>query len=325
MEFQHTSVMLTETITQLNVKPEGIYLDGTLGGGGHSWEIASMLKGGHLYGMDQDGDAIAAAKKRLAPFEEKVTLIRDNFANAKEALAVYGVNQVNGILVDLGVSSFQLDEPDRGFSYRFDAPLDMRMDRRRELTAKDIINHYSEKELFRMIRDYGEERFAQNIAKHILRARADKEIQTTYELNDIIKAAIPAKMRTDGHPSKRTYQAIRIECNEELTILQQALKDFADLLAPEGRLCVITFHSLEDRITKNTFRTLENPCICPPDFPVCVCGRVSSGKVITKKPIYPTSQELDLNPRSKSAKLRVFQKTKLPIRDKTAGIASNQT
>jgi 16S rRNA (cytosine1402-N4)-methyltransferase len=276
-----------------------------------------MLESGHLYGMDQDGDAIAAAKKRLAPFEEKVTLIRDNFANAKEALAAYEVNQVNGILVDLGVSSFQLDEPDRGFSYRFDAPLDMRMDRRRELTAKDIINHYSEKELFRMIRDYGEERFAQNIAKHILRARADKEIQTTFELNDIIKAAIPAKMRTDGHPSKRTYQAIRIECNEELTILQQALKDFADLLAPGGRLCVITFHSLEDRITKNTFRTLENPCVCPPDFPVCVCGRVSSGQVITKKPIYPTSQELDINPRSKSAKLRVFQKNEIPIRDKT--------
>jgi 16S rRNA (cytosine1402-N4)-methyltransferase len=300
--------MLAETITQLNIKPEGIYLDGTIGGGGHAWEIVSALKGGHLYGMDQDGDAIAAAKKLLAPFEDKVTFIRDNFANAKEALAANGEQQVDGILVDLGVSSFQLDEPDRGFSYRYDAPLDMRMDQRRELTAKDIINHYSEKELFRMIRDYGEERFAQNIAKHILRARADKEIQTTFELNDIIKAAIPAKMRTDGHPSKRTYQAIRIECNEELTILQQALKDFAELLAPGGILCVITFHSLEDRITKNTFRILANPCICPPDFPVCACGRVSQGKVVTKKPIAPSAQELEVNPRAKSAKLRVFQK-----------------
>jgi 16S rRNA (cytosine1402-N4)-methyltransferase len=310
MAFQHTSVLLTETIAQLHVEPEGIYLDGTLGGGGHAKEIASFLNTGHLYGMDQDGDATEAARIRLAPYADKVTFIRDNFANAKEALAPYNIHRANGILVDLGVSSFQLDEPDRGFSYRYDAPLDMRMDRRRELTAKEIVNHYSEKELYRMIRDYGEERFAQNIAKHILRARADKEIQTTFELNDIIKAAIPAKMRTDGHPSKRTYQAIRIECNEELTILEQALKDFVDLLAPEGRLCVITFHSLEDRITKNTFRTLENPCTCPPDFPVCVCGKVSQGKVLTKKPIVPSPQEREHNPRSKSAKLRVFQKRK---------------
>jgi 16S rRNA (cytosine1402-N4)-methyltransferase len=310
MAFQHTSVLLTETIAQLHVEPEGMYLDGTLGGGGHAKEIASALNTGHLYGMDQDGDAIAAAKIRLAPYADKVSFIRDNFVNAKAALTAYDIHQVNGILVDLGVSSFQLDEPDRGFSYRYDAPLDMRMDRRRELTAKEIVNHYSEKELYRMIRDYGEERFAQNIAKHILRARADKEIQTTFELNDIIKAAIPAKMRTDGHPSKRTYQAIRIECNEELTILEQALKDFVDLLAPEGRLCVITFHSLEDRITKNTFRTLENPCTCPSDFPVCVCGKVSQGKVLTKKPIVPSPQEQEYNPRSKSAKLRVFQKGK---------------
>lgn len=308
MVFQHTSVMLTETITQLHVNPKGIYLDGTIGGGGHSWEIVSALTTGHLYGMDQDSDAIAAAGEHLAPYADKLTLIRDNFAHGKAALEAFHVSQVDGILVDLGVSSYQLDEPQRGFSYRYDAPLDMRMDRRQELTAKEIVNHYSQQELFRMIRDYGEERFAQNIAKHILRARAEKEIETTYELNEIIKSAIPAKMRTDGHPSKRTYQAIRIECNDELNHLKNALTDFVDMLKPEGRLCVITFHSLEDRMVKNAFKTMENPCICPSDFPVCTCGRISQGYVVTKKPIIPSLEEQERNPRSKSAKLRVFQK-----------------
>ena len=308
MEFSHYSVMLAETIEELNIKPDGIYLDGTLGGGGHAYQVCKRLEGGHFYGIDQDDAAIAAAGARLSEFGDKVTIIRNNYCNAKAALSELGVTGVDGIVLDLGVSSHQLDTEDRGFSYRFDAPLDMRMDRRQTLTARDIVNNYSEMELFRLIRDYGEDQFAKNIAKHIVKARADKPIETTFELNEIIKAAIPAKMRQNGHPSKQTFQAIRIECNRELEVLRNSLDDLIDLLNPGGRLCIITFHSLEDRMVKTSFKQNENPCTCPPEFPVCVCGKVSKGKVITKKPILPGKEELEENSRSKSAKLRVFEK-----------------
>lgn len=307
MEFGHYSVLLAETMEQLQVKPDGIYVDGTLGGGGHAYEICRLLTTGHLYGIDQDEDAIRAAGERLAPFGSKITLFRDNYCNMKPLLRAEGVEKADGILLDLGVSSYQLDREERGFSYRFDAPLDMRMDRRRTLTAREIVNQYSESELYRIIRDYGEEQFAKNIAKHIVRTRADKPIESTYELNEVIRAAIPAKMRRDGHPSKRTFQAIRIECNGELDVLQNSLDDFIDMLKPGGKLCVITFHSLEDRIVKMTFRRNESPCTCPPDFPVCVCGKISKGTVVTRKPIIPSQEELEENSRSKSAKLRVFQ------------------
>ena len=308
MEFSHYSVMLTETIEELNIKPDGIYLDGTLGGGGHAYQVCKKLEGGHFYGIDQDDAAIAAAGARLSEFGDKVTIIRNNYCNAKAALLELGVTGVDGIVLDLGVSSHQLDTEDRGFSYRFDAPLDMRMDRRQTLTARDIVNNYSEMELFRLIRDYGEDQFAKNIAKHIVKARADKPIETTFELNEIIKVAIPAKMRQNGHPSKQTFQAIRIECNREREVLRNSLDDLIDLLNPGGRLCIITFHSLEDRMVKTSFKQNENPCTCPPEFPVCVCGKASKGKVITKKPILPGKQELEENSRSKSAKLRVFEK-----------------
>ena len=310
MDFKHTSVLLEETIDNLQIKPEGIYVDGTLGGGGHSNRIVSMLMGdGRLIGIDQDDAAIEAAGIRLRPYEERVTLIRDNYCNARQALMQLGIDKVDGIVLDLGVSSFQLDHAERGFSYKYDTPLDMRMDRRQSLTAADIINGYSEMELFRVIKDYGEEQFAKNIAKHIVNARKDKPIETTGELNEIIKAAIPAKMRaTGGHPSKRTFQAIRIECNKELEVLKDSLDGFIEMLKPEGRLCIITFHSLEDRIVKTAFRRNENPCTCPPDFPVCVCGQVSKGRVITRKPILPSKNEIAANKRAKSAKLRVFEK-----------------
>jgi len=308
MEFKHYSVMLAETIEELNIKPDGIYVDGTLGGGGHAFEVCKRLTTGRFYGIDQDDAAIAAAGERLKPYGDRVTILRNNYCNAKAALAEQGVTGVDGIVLDLGVSSHQLDTEDRGFSYRYDAPLDMRMDRRQSLTAKDIVNDYSEMELFRIIRDYGEDNFAKNIAKHIVRARADKPIETTFELNEIIKAAIPAKMRQNGHPSKQTFQAIRIECNRELEVLRNSLDDFIDLLKPGGRFCIITFHSLEDRLVKTAFKKNENPCTCPPEFPVCVCGKNSKGRVVTRKPILPTEQELEENSRSKSAKLRVFEK-----------------
>ena len=308
MEFSHYSVLLNETVEQLHIKPDGIYVDGTLGGGGHAFEICSRLSTGRLYGIDRDDAAIAAAGERLAPFGDRVTILRENYCNIKSLLHGEGISGVDGIVLDLGVSSYQLDESERGFSYRFDAPLDMRMDRRQTLTAKDIVNDYSEEKLYRLIRDYGEERFAANIAKHIVRARQDKPVETTFQLNDIIRAAIPAKMRQNGHPSKQTFQAIRIECNRELDVLKNSLDELIGLLAPEGRLCVITFHSLEDRIVKTTFKRNENPCTCPPSFPVCVCGQVSRGSVVTKKPILPSEKELEQNHRSKSAKLRVFSK-----------------
>ncbi|WP_318708635.1 16S rRNA (cytosine(1402)-N(4))-methyltransferase RsmH [Candidatus Acetatifactor stercoripullorum] len=313
MEFSHYSVLLSETVEGLNINPDGIYVDGTLGGGGHALEICRRLKRGHLYGIDQDDAAIAAAERRLSEFQDKVTILRDNYCNARAALSALGVKKVDGVVLDLGVSSHQFDEAERGFSYRFDAPLDMRMDRRKTLTARDIVNNYSEQELFHIIRDYGEDPFAKNIAKHIVKAREQGPVETTYQLNEIIKAAIPAKMRQKGHPSKQTFQALRIECNRELEVLKNSLDDFIDLLNPGGRLCIITFHSLEDRIVKTAFKRNENPCTCPPEFPVCVCGKKSRGKVITRKPILPGEQELLQNARSKSAKLRVFEKGKEEI------------
>lgn len=311
MEFNHYSVLLNETIENLNIKPDGIYVDGTLGGGGHAYQVASRLsEKGRLIGIDQDADAIAAAGERLKEFGDKITIIRSNYANMKEELHRIGVEKVDGIVLDLGVSSFQLDTPERGFTYRDEsAPLDMRMDDRQSLTAKDIVNGYSEMELYRIIRDYGEDKFAKNIAKHIVQERAKKPIETTGELTEIIRASIPMKVQvTGGHPAKRTFQAIRIELNKELEVLQNNLDDMIDLLNPGGRICIITFHSLEDRIVKSNFKRNENPCTCPSDFPVCVCGKVSKGKVITRKPILPSEKELEENSRSKSAKLRVFER-----------------
>lgn len=308
MEFQHKSVLLEETVSSLNIKPDGIYVDGTLGGGGHSLEICKQLsEKGRLIGIDQDDAAIKAAAQRLKEHESKVTIIRSNYCNMKQCLNDIGIEKVDGIILDLGVSSYQLDTAERGFTYREDAPLDMRMDRRQAYTAKDIVNEYSEMELYRIIRDYGEDRFAKNIAKHIVQARAKKPIETTNELTEIIKNAIPAKVRkTGGHPAKRTFQAIRIELNKELEVLENTLDEMIDLLKEGGHLSIITFHSLEDRIVKSNFRKNENPCICPPEFPMCVCGKKSKGKVVTRKPILPSEKELEENSRSKSAKLRVF-------------------
>lgn len=311
MEFNHYSVLLKETIDNLDIKPDGIYVDGTLGGGGHAYQVASRLsEKGRLIGIDQDADAIAAAGERLQEFGDKITIIRSNYANMKEELHRIGVEKVDGIVLDLGVSSFQLDTPERGFTYRDEqAPLDMRMDDRQSRTAKDIVNGYSEMELYRIIRDYGEDKFAKNIAKHIVAARAIKPIETTGELTEIIRASIPMKVQaTGGHPAKRTFQAIRIELNRELEVLQNNLDDMIELLNPGGRICIITFHSLEDRIVKTNFKRNENPCTCPSDFPVCVCGKKSKGKVITRKPILPSEEELEANSRSKSAKLRVFER-----------------
>lgn len=311
MEFKHKSVLLKETIENLNIKPDGIYVDGTLGGGGHAYEVCKRLSNrGKFIGIDQDADAIKAATRRLLEFEDKVQIIRSNYCDMREALGEIGISRVDGIVLDLGVSSYQLDDPERGFTYRAeDAPLDMRMDQRQQFTAKELVNTYSEMELYRIIRDYGEDKFAKNIAKHIVAARAKKPLETTGELTEIIKAAIPAKIRMNaGHPAKRTFQAIRIELNKELEVLQNSLEDMIELLNPGGRICIITFHSLEDRIVKSIYRKSENPCTCPSDFPVCVCGKKPLGKVITRKPILPTEEEMEYNPRSKSAKLRVFEK-----------------
>ncbi len=309
MEFKHVSVLLEETLDGLNIKPDGLYMDGTLGGGGHSFHIAERLTSGHLYGIDQDADAIKAASERLACYGDKVTIIRDNYVNGVARLKEKGVTGLDGIKLDLGVSSYQLDTAERGFTYKEDAPLDMRMDDRQSLTAKEIVNTYSETELFRIIRDYGEDNFAKNIAKHICIARQDKEIETTFELNEIIKAAIPAKIRAKGgHPSKRTFQAIRIECNKELDVLKNSIEEMVDFLNPGGRLAIITFQSLEDRIVKKAFASLQNPCTCPPNIPMCVCGKKSKGACVNRKPILPSEEEIEANKRSKSAKLRVFEK-----------------
>lgn len=311
MTFEHKSVLLNETVDSLNVKPDGIYVDGTLGGGGHALNVCKRLgENGRLIGIDQDADAITAATMRLEAFKDKVTIVRSNYKNIQMVLSDLSIERVDGIYLDLGVSSYQLDMPDRGFTYREEnAPLDMRMDQRNDQTAADIINDYSEFDLYRIIRDYGEDKFAKNIAKHIVRSRAEKPIKTTGELTEIIKGAIPAKIRAvGGHPSKKTFQAIRIELNKELEVLNNSLDTMIDLLNPGGRLAIITFHSLEDRMVKTRFRTNERPCTCPPDFPVCVCGKKSKGKVITRKPIIPSEDEMIENKRSKSSKLRVFER-----------------
>ncbi|MEE3420423.1 MAG: 16S rRNA (cytosine(1402)-N(4))-methyltransferase RsmH [Lachnospiraceae bacterium] len=310
MEFVHKSVLLNETIASLAIRPDGIYVDGTLGGAGHSLEIVKRLnESGRLIGIDRDGAAIKAAGERLADAGERVSIVRGNYADMPSIVRSLGYDKVDGILLDLGVSSYQLDTADRGFSYMHDAPLDMRMDQREARTAGDIVNEASERELFRMIRDYGEDRFAQNIAKHIVEYRQKKRIETTGELVGIIEASIPMKFRKQGgHPAKRTFQALRIELNGELTALTDTLDQMIDLLDNKGRLSIITFHSLEDRIVKSAFRRNENPCTCPPDFPVCVCGKKSKGRVITRKPILPSDKEMEENPRSKSAKLRVFER-----------------
>lgn len=312
MEFKHKSVLLEETIESLAVKPDGIYVDGTLGGAGHGYEVCKRLsEKGRFIGIDQDTDAIAAASERLSVYKDKVQIdiVKSNYHEIADVLAGLGVDKVDGILLDIGVSSYQLDNAERGFTYKVDAPLDMRMDKSNPVTAKDIVNGYSETELFRVIRDYGEDKFAKNIAKHIVMARNKKEIETTGELIEAIKAAVPAKIQaTGGHPAKKTFQAIRIELNKELEVLEDSIDTMIDLLNDGGRLSIITFHSLEDRIVKNKFRENENPCTCPKNFPVCVCGRKSKGKVVTRKPIVPSDEEITENKRSKSSKLRTFER-----------------
>ena len=311
MEFVHKSVLLNETIDGLNIQPDGIYVDGTLGGGGHAYEVCRRLGDkGSIVGIDQDAAAIEAAGNRLKDFGEKVTIVRSNYCDMKSKLHELGIDKVDGIVLDLGVSSYQLDTAERGFSYREDAPLDMRMDTRQKMTARDIVNDYEEMELYRVIRDYGEDKFAKNIAKHIVAARKVKPIETTGELTEIIRASIPMKyQKKSGHPAKRTFQAIRIELNRELEVLKDSLDDMIDLLNPGGRLCIITFHSLEDRIVKSAFRKNENPCTCPSDFLVCVCGKVSKGSILTRKPILPSEEEMEENSRTKSAKLRIFERS----------------
>ena len=308
MEFHHISVLLNECIDNLNIRPDGIYVDGTMGGGGHSLEIAKRLTTGRLICIDQDPNAHGAAGKRLAEYKDRITFVRDNFGNIKSILDSLGIEKIDGMLLDIGVSSHQLDEAERGFSYQQDAPLDMRMNPDRPFSAYDVVNGYDEDELDRVIFTYGEERWARRIAQFIVKEREAKPIETTGELVDIIKKAVPKGARKDGpHPAKRTFQAIRIEVNGELEVLQRAIDDVAARLAVGGRLCIITFHSLEDRIVKEAFRKQENPCICPPQFPVCVCGKKPLGRVITRKPILPSKEELEENPRSRSAKLRVLE------------------
>ena len=311
MEFKHISVLLDETIEELHIKPDGIYVDGTLGGGGHAYHVCQKLsEKGRYIGIDQDADAIAASTKRLEPFKDKVTIVRDNYVNMPKVLHDLGIEHVDGILLDLGVSSFQLDEKERGFTYREDVPLDMRMDNRQSLTAEVVVNEYSESELFHIIKDYGEDQFAKNIAKHIVRMRNEiGRITTTGQLVEAVKAAIPMKFRaTGGHPAKQTFQAIRIEVNKELDVLENSIDDMIELLNDGGRLSIITFHSLEDRIVKNGFKKNVDVCTCPPNFPVCVCGNKPKGVIITRKPIVPTEEELEVNKRAKSSKLRVFER-----------------
>lgn len=310
MDFKHVSVLLNETIDGLNINPDGIYVDGTLGGGGHAYEVCKRLSDkGRLIGIDQDGEALEAAREHLKEFEDKITLVRSNYCEIDTILKDLDINKVDGIVLDLGVSSYQLDNLERGFSYKSDAPLDMRMDQRQVKTAADVVNTYSENELFRIIRDYGEDKFAKNIAKHIVMERQKKPFETTAQLSEVIKHSIPMKFQNKGgHPAKKTFQAIRIEVNKELTVLRDSIDKMIELLNENGRICIITFHSLEDRIVKTKFRENENPCTCPPDFPVCVCGKVSKGKVITRKPIVPGDKEITENKRAKSSKLRIFER-----------------
>lgn len=311
LAFSHIPVLLNEVIDALNIKGDGIYLDGTLGGGGHSFEIAKRLdKGGRLIGLDRDDDAIRAAGGKLKDFSDRVTIVRENYGSIKSVSKELSIEAFDGILLDLGVSSHQLDDSERGFSYsRDDSPLDMRMDRREEKTAEAILNSYPEEDLERIIRLYGEERFSRQIAANIVRERAKERLKTSGQLSDIIRKSIPEKFRrTGGNPSKRTFQALRIEVNDELSVLSDSIDDMIELLKDKGRLCIITFHSLEDRIVKEGFRRNEDPCICPPDFPVCVCGRRSKGKVLTRKAVIPGQEELASNKRAKSSRLRVFER-----------------
>ena len=310
MEFSHTPVLLNECIEALAIRPDGIYVDGTLGGAGHSSEIVKHLsEEGTLIGIDRDSDAIEAAKKRLSGAVPKVLYAKSNYADIKSVLSELGVGRPDGILLDLGVSSFQLDNEERGFSYMHDAPLDMRMDQSQGMTAEDVVNEYSEEELKRIISSYGEERFASRIASFIVKARRERRITSTFELSDIIRSAIPAKARRTGpHPAKRTFQAIRIEVNDELGLLGGALDDMIDVLAPGGRLAVISFHSLEDRIVKQTIARHQDPCTCPPEFPICICGKVPDVRKVSGKPVLPTGKELEMNPRARSAKLRICEK-----------------
>ena len=310
MDFKHVSVLLKETIDGLNINPDGIYVDGTLGGGGHAYEVCKHLSSkGRLIGIDQDSEAFEAARERLSEFEDKVTMVRSNYCEIDTILKDLDIDKVDGIVLDLGVSSYQLDNLERGFSYKADAPLDMRMDTRQMITASDVVNNYSENELYRIIRDYGEDRFAKNIAKHIVMARKKKPLTTTGELSEIVKESIPMKFQAKGgHPAKKTFQAIRIEVNNELKVLKDSIDTMIEHLNLGGRICIITFHSLEDRIVKTKFRENENPCTCPPDFPVCVCGKVSKGKVITRKPIIPSEEEIVNIKRAKSSKLRIFER-----------------
>jgi len=311
VEFHHVSVLLNECIEGLSIKPDGIYIDGTLGGAGHSSKILESLgRGGRLIGIDQDGDALEVATKRLAEVKSEGTFqtVRANFAQMDEVAEELGIDGVDGILLDIGVSSYQFDTEERGFSYRFDSRLDMRMDRRDDFTAEDIVNKYSEKELADIIFKYGEEKWAKRIASFIVEERKKAPIETTFQLVEIIKKAIPAAARRDGHPAKRTFQALRIEVNRELEVLEEAIEKAIDLLNPGGRLCIITFHSLEEKTVKTLFKKAERPCECPPDFPVCICGKMSKGRAVTSKPILPGDEELTINPRSKSAKLRIFER-----------------
>lgn len=310
MDFKHISVLFSETIDNLNIKKDGIYVDGTLGGGGHSYGICEKLgKKGRLIGIDQDESAIKAAGERLKEFGSIVTIVRDNYSNMIRVLKDLGIEKVDGILLDIGVSSHQLDTPERGFSYMEDAPLDMRMDNRNEFTAEKLVNEYSVEDISRVIRDYGEEKFAWNIAKNIVKNREIKPIETTGELIKIIDSSIPAKAKAGkGHPSKKTFQALRIEVNRELDVLSESIDQMIEMLNPGGRLCIITFHSLEDRIVKNKFKENEDPCTCPKNFPKCVCGKTSKGRVIGRKPVIPSEEEILENKRSKSSKLRTFER-----------------
>lgn len=309
LKFSHRSVLLDECIENLNIDPNGIYIDGTAGGGGHSYEIAKRLTGGRLIAIDQDEAAIAAAGKRLSEFGDRVTIVRNNFSNISDVCRELDIKKINGVLLDLGVSSYQLDTAERGFSHNADAPLDMRMDRRNQLDAYTVVNLYPEDRIRKIIYDYGEDRFAPRIASAIVRRREIKPIETTGELVDVIKSAIPAAAREGGHhPAKRTFQAIRIEVNGELSVIQPAIESAADLLAPGGRIAIITFHSLEDRIVKQSYIKLAEGCTCPPRIPVCVCGNKPKVRIISKKPILPTDTEIEENPRSRSAKLRVAEK-----------------
>lgn len=309
MEFVHKPVLLEEVIDGLAIKPDGIYADGTLGGAGHGSRICEKLNAqGRYIGLDQDADAVRTSSERLSRFGGKALVIRSNYADMPQVLKESGIEKADGILLDLGVSSFQLDTAEKGFSYRADAPLDMRMDNRQELSAMEVVNQYPESRLFHIIKDYGEDKFAKNIAKHIVAERSKTPILTTKRLAEVVSQAIPMKFRKQGgHPAKRTFQAVRIEVNHELDVLSNSLEDMIDILKPDGRLCIITFHSLEDRIVKQAFRKAENPCICPPGFPVCVCGNVPKGKLVNRKPVLPSEEEMEQNPRSKSAKLRIFR------------------